>query len=81
MVTAQKRNACADGMFWFRKDITTQVSPPEASEVCQSSKSGQNLSDSYAKMSVNEIINGKVSAGTWLFVGLPSYIERTRMLG
>ncbi|XP_044751273.1 glutamate--cysteine ligase [Coccinella septempunctata] len=59
MVNAQKRNACAEGMFWFRKDITTQVSPPEASEVCQTSKSSQNISDSFAKMTVNEIINGK----------------------
>ncbi|KAK9879781.1 hypothetical protein WA026_006844 [Henosepilachna vigintioctopunctata] len=59
MANAQKRDACKEQKFWFRKDITTQISPPEASEVCQTSRNDKNVCDSYALMTVNEIINGK----------------------
>lgn len=58
MQNAQKRNACLSQKFWFRKDITTQVSPPEANECCK--KCEPNDCDIYTLMTVNEIINGKV---------------------
>lgn len=59
MQNAQKRDACRDAQFWFRKDITTQVSPPAANECCKTgSKNNCNIDE---PMTVNQIINGKVS--------------------
>jgi len=59
MKNAQKRNACLSEVFWFRKDITTQTSPPEANKCCKGSSNGSNMCDVYTKMTINEIINGK----------------------
>lgn len=56
MNNAQKRGAVLNQKFWFRKDITTCVSPPEASKCCP-----MKTSDVYEAMTVNQIINGKVS--------------------
>ncbi|XP_017767969.1 PREDICTED: glutamate--cysteine ligase catalytic subunit [Nicrophorus vespilloides] len=58
MRTAQKKGACLNEKFWFRKDITTQISPPEANECCKGASNGSNC-DVFTKMTVNEIINGK----------------------
>lgn len=53
---AQKRDAVKNESFWFRKDIMTGRSPPEAA-ACMSEC---NLAtDEYELMTVNEIINGK----------------------
>lgn len=54
MQEAQKRNAAREGKFWFRKDLLTCDSPPEASKCCPISNC-----DAYERMTVNEIINGK----------------------
>ncbi|RWS26456.1 glutamate--cysteine ligase catalytic subunit-like protein [Leptotrombidium deliense] len=66
MQEAQKRDAVSRCRYWFRKDIITHTSPPEAaacveatgcpseSNICNS-----NLDESCILMSVNEIINGK----------------------
>lgn len=63
MQKAQKRDACRKEKFWFRKEITTHISPPEANECCR--KGGAvncqpSNCDVYACMTVDEIINGKV---------------------
>lgn len=62
MQNAQKRNACREQTFWFRKEITTKISPPEANECCR--KGTKNCEpkncDAFDCMTVNEIINGKV---------------------
>lgn len=62
MQNAQKRNACREQKFWFRKEITTKISPPEANECCR--KGTKNCEpkncDAFDCMTVNEIINGKV---------------------
>lgn len=55
MGNAQKRGAVLNQKFWFRKDITTCISPPEASKCCSTS-----TCDVYDLMTVNDIINGKV---------------------
>lgn len=59
MQNAQKRNACKVGKFWFRKDITTTISPPEANKCCKGT-TNLNECDIYTQMTINEIINGKV---------------------
>lgn len=59
MENAQKRGACLSGKFWFRKDITTTVSPPEANECCK--KGFVSCCDVYEPMTINQVINGKVS--------------------
>ncbi|RWS09698.1 glutamate--cysteine ligase catalytic subunit-like protein [Dinothrombium tinctorium] len=71
MQEAQKRDAVLRCRYWFRKDIITQTSPPEAcacveatgcpseSNICDSEN--VNLDESCILMSVNEIINGKGS--------------------
>lgn len=59
MQNAQKRNACLDKKFWFRKDITTHISPPEANKCCKTSANSTEL-DNFVLLTVNEIINGKV---------------------
>lgn len=61
MKNAQKRNACLTEQFWFRKDITTTISPPEANKCCKGTSScDPNNCDIYTPMTVNQIINGKV---------------------
>lgn len=71
MEEAQKKDAVKRGKFWFRKDIITQVSPPEASRCFQSNgcpfqtscdsqtrNSSQSTDQSCVLMTTNEIING-----------------------
>ncbi|KAF5270470.1 hypothetical protein FQA39_LY08348 [Lamprigera yunnana] len=72
MENAQVRGACSNGMFWFRKNITTQVSPPEANECC---KKGYNCNDAYELMTVNEIINGKAGEFPGLIPLINSYLS------
>lgn len=62
MKNAQKRNACLTEKFWFRKDITTHVSPPEANRCCKGSMQScePEVCDVYTQLTINEIINGKV---------------------
>lgn len=55
---AQKRDAVREGKFWFRKDIMTHGSPPEAA-ACISECSIKPCEDEYTLMTINEIINGK----------------------
>ena len=45
MRKAQKRDALKTEKFWFRKDITTTVSPPQATSQCPSG-----LCDNYSLM-------------------------------
>lgn len=54
MQKAQTRDACRKAKFWFSRDITTQVSPPEANKCCKTDCKNDCM------MTVNEIINGKV---------------------
>jgi glutamate--cysteine ligase catalytic subunit len=66
MKEAQKRDAVKRSRFWFRKDIMTPVSPPEAAKcldatgcpsasiVCEEDK----IDESCILMTANEIING-----------------------
>jgi glutamate--cysteine ligase catalytic subunit len=57
MKRAQKRDALLQEEFYFRKDITTCVSPPAATSCCHAS----DCSDVYTPMTVDQIINGKVT--------------------
>lgn len=59
MQNAQKRNACLGEKFWFRKDITTTVSPPEANKCCKGTTNLKEC-DIYTQLTISEIINGKV---------------------
>lgn len=70
MQRAQKRNACKEGKFWFRKDITTQVSPPEANECCRGTTNCDLNNCGISEMTINEIINGKVSSRNFLMMKL-----------
>ena len=72
---AEKRDAVHSCKFWFRKDIITQSSPPEADKCVQQATTGSStncrskknecpkeekeLDDSCELMTLNEIINGK----------------------
>jgi hypothetical protein len=57
MKRAQKRDALRQEEFYFRKDITTCVSPPAATSCCQTS----DCCDVYTPMTIDQIINGKVT--------------------
>lgn len=59
MKNAQKRNANLSEKFWFRKDITTQVSPPEANECCKGVTCEPKNCGIYVELTINDIINGK----------------------
>ncbi|XP_035223286.1 glutamate--cysteine ligase catalytic subunit-like isoform X2 [Stegodyphus dumicola] len=67
---AQKRDAVLHEKFWFRKDLTTCESPPEAAaymaECCSSDEC------QYTLMTINEIINGKENE----FPGLVPLIQK-----
>lgn len=66
MQKAQKRNAAREETFWFRKDITTQVSPPEANECCKGTMNCEPKNcDMLGLMTINEIINGKVNISSF----------------
>lgn len=54
MKTAQKRDACLKGEFYFRKNIYTKNDENE----CNGSKCGPNEQCDMGKMSINEIVNG-----------------------
>jgi glutamate--cysteine ligase catalytic subunit len=68
MQEAQKRDAVKRSKFWFRKDIITQGSPPEATTCVRATgcptaqtcpdASVDNVDESYVLMSADEIING-----------------------
>lgn len=60
MSRAQKSNALHKELFHFRKDITTQETPPEPKAQCQSAKCGANCAPVYSAMSIDQIVNGKV---------------------
>lgn len=62
MQRAQRRNAAREEKFWFRRDITTHVSPPEANECCKAggAVNCETKCDMWCEMTINEIINGKV---------------------
>jgi len=55
MSKAQKRSAALTEKFWFRKNIAASTSKTANVNVNSS-----NDDASYTKMSINEIINGKV---------------------
>ncbi|KAL5013742.1 hypothetical protein ScPMuIL_008012 [Solemya velum] len=61
MKTAQKRNAVMEEKFYFRKDVVTDISPPEAAECmknCDRVKCAC-IADEYTLMTANEIMQGK----------------------
>lgn len=66
---AQKRDALLNGKFWFRKDVMTCESPPEAA-ACMADCS--NSDGEYTRMTINEIINGKENE----FPGLVPLIQK-----
>lgn len=60
MKTAFKRDGALEGKFYFRKDVLTDCSPPEACE-CSSlcrPECCSGVDDEYRLMTVDEIING-----------------------
>lgn len=73
MQNAQKRGACLNQTFWFRKDITTQISPPEANECCK--KGYANCCDAFEPMTINQIINGKVGEFPGLIPLINNYLS------
>lgn len=56
MQRAQKRDAVLNQKFWFRKDLAAQ-----SSQVAPHANNTPNDKDSCVELTVNEIINGKVS--------------------
>lgn len=64
MQEAQKRDALKRSKFWFRKDIITQVSPPEAAKCFEGAgcpcvvNNDQIPDESCVLMTADEIING-----------------------
>ncbi|XP_050309513.1 glutamate--cysteine ligase catalytic subunit [Anthonomus grandis grandis] len=72
---AQKRNACKEQKFWFRKDITTDVSPPEANRCCAGASCEPKDCDLVGLMTVNEVINGKPGVFPGLIPLVNSYLN------
>uniref|UniRef100_A0A1B6DNT5 Glutamate--cysteine ligase n=2 Tax=Clastoptera arizonana TaxID=38151 RepID=A0A1B6DNT5_9HEMI len=75
MSKAQKNNALHKELFYFRKDITTQDSPPQATAQCQSAHCGAKCEPIYMPMSVDEIINGKKEEFPGLIPLINSYLS------
>lgn len=84
MHEAQKRDAVQRGKFWFRKDIITMTSPPEAAACVEATgccsaectaKSEKPLDESCILMSVDEIVNGKGSQFPGLVPLLHQYLS------
>lgn len=66
---AQKRNACHEGRFWFRKNIFNKQMNGDVGGGTDSAKS---MDDEYELMSMNEIFNGNGSS----FPGLIPLIDK-----
>lgn len=84
MIEAQKRDAVKRCKFWFRKDIISLKSPPEAAACveaigCSSdnctAKSETPIDESCVLMSINEIINGKGTQFPGLVPLLKQYLS------
>ncbi|XP_066138172.1 glutamate--cysteine ligase [Euwallacea fornicatus] len=75
MQNAQKRNACKEQKFWFRKDITTDISPPEANRCCAGTSCEPKECDLVGLMTVNEIVNGKAGDFPGLIPLINSYLN------
>ncbi|KAG5897516.1 hypothetical protein JTB14_030013 [Gonioctena quinquepunctata] len=77
MQKAQIRNASREQKFWFRKDITTQISPPEANECCKRRNANcePTKCDMFVQMTINEIINGKEGEFPGLIPLINSYLS------
>ncbi|GAB6024290.1 hypothetical protein CHUAL_008982 [Chamberlinius hualienensis] len=73
LATAQKRDSIRNAKFWFRKDIMTCVSPPEAAACV--SKCGNVCHDEYSLLTINEIINGKENEFPGLVPLIHSYLN------
>ena len=89
MSEAQKRGAVRRSRFWFRKDIITQVSPPEAEKCvhatgCQINRMNNccvengktDVDESCVLMTIDEIINGSPD-----FPGLVPLLTQVSLLG
>ncbi|XP_054720488.1 glutamate--cysteine ligase catalytic subunit-like isoform X2 [Uloborus diversus] len=70
LAKAQNRDAVLYEKFWFRKDLTTGESPPEATAYM--AECGCSDECEYALMTINEIINGKENE----FPGLVPLIQK-----
>ncbi|XP_063224221.1 glutamate--cysteine ligase [Bacillus rossius redtenbacheri] len=71
MKRAQKNGAVTKEKFWFRKNITTCVSPPAATSCCK-------ISDDctfYTQFTIDEIINGKAGEFPGLVPLINSYLS------
>lgn len=70
MQNAQKRNACREQQFWFRKDVTGSQANGESIKT----KTGENIEDEYELMSIDQIINGKDGSFPGLVPLIHSYL-------
>jgi glutamate--cysteine ligase catalytic subunit len=84
MIEAQKRDAVKRCKFWFRKDIISLTSPPEAAACVEAtgccsdnctSKLETPIDESCVLMSINEIINGKGTQFPGLVPLLKQYLS------
>ena len=89
MIEAQKRDAVKRCKFWFRKDIISLTSPPEAakcveatgcsSDNCTAKSEETPIDESCVLMSVNEIINGKGTQFPGLVPLLKQYLSSVEL--
>lgn len=56
MQNAQKRNACLNEKFWFRKNVTGQQTNGESTNATENG-----IEDEYELMTIDQIINGQGS--------------------
>lgn len=77
MSRAQKSNALHKETFYFRKDVTTQDTPPQCTVQCQNSQCAENDCESqvYTSMTVDQIINGKKGEFPGLIPLINSYLS------
>lgn len=77
MSRAQKNNALHKERFYFRKDVTTQDTPPQCTAQCQNSQCSENDCESqvYTSMTVDQIINGKKGEFPGLIPLINSYLS------
>lgn len=77
MSRAQKNNALHKETFYFRKDVTTQDTPPQCTAQCQNSQCSENDCESqvYTPMTVDQIINGKKGEFPGLIPLINSYLS------
>ena len=75
MQKAQKRNACREERFWFRKNINSKAGANNHNDSTNHQNGETPIDDEYELMTIDQIINGNGSSFPGLIPLINSYLS------